>query len=96
MNRPDRTHLDGNSLAGPLSTIFRFDPTVAVGRCSDCGDVQPLAASMVYSSDMGHVVRCAKCDNVLMTYVEVPTGTFLSTRGLVWLRIIADDDAQVS
>lgn len=95
MNQLDGNHLDGNSLAGPLSTVFRFDPTVAVGLCANCGDTRPLAASMVYSSDMGHVVRCAMCDSVLMTHVEIPTGTFLSTSGLTWLRIVADDGLEV-
>lgn len=88
--------LDGNSLAGPLSTIFRFDPTVAVGLCNNCGDVRPLAASIVYSSDMGHVVRCAVCENVLMTHVQTPTGTFLSTRGLTWLCIDSDFEHRYS
>lgn len=95
MNQLDGHHLDGNSLAGPLSTIFRFNPIVAVGRCATCGDARPLAASMVYSPDMGHVVRCAVCDNVLMTRVEIPTDAHLSTRGLTWLRIVADDELEV-
>lgn len=85
-------HLDGNSLAGPLSDIFRFDPTVAVGRCEGCGDARPLAASMVYASGMGQVVRCAVCDNVLMTYVQTPTATILSSRGLTWLRVNCEPD----
>lgn len=85
-------HLDGNSLAGPLSDTFRFDPTVAVGLCGVCGDARPLAASIVYSSAMGHVIRCAACDNVLLTLVQTPAGTFLSTRGLSWLRHTSEVD----
>ena len=88
--------LDGNSLAGPLSGTFRFDPTVAVGRCDTCGEARPLAASIVDSSDMGQVVRCAVCDNVLMTYVQTPTGTFLSTRGLTWLHVSSETDPGLS
>jgi hypothetical protein len=88
MNRPlEGNHLDGNSLAGPLSAIFRFDPTVAVGQCENCGDVRPLGASMVYSSDMGHVVRCATCDNVQLIFVQTPGSAVVSTCGLTWLRI---------
>ncbi|WP_195909291.1 DUF6510 family protein [Microlunatus sp. Gsoil 973] len=86
--------LDGNSLAGPLSVIFRFDPTMAVGSCNTCGDVRPIGASIVYSSAMGAVVRCASCDNVLMTYVQTPTGIVLTTRGLTWLRIDADPEQE--
>jgi hypothetical protein len=79
--------LDGNSLAGPLSMIFCLDPTVAVASCNNCGEARPLASSIVYSSTMGHVVRCAVCDNTLMTVVQGPVGTFLNSRGLTWLRI---------
>lgn len=86
------SRLDGNSLAGPLSAAFRFDATMAVGLCDSCGDTRPLAASIVYSSDMGQVVRCAACDNVLMTYVQTPNGTFLTARGLTWLRFSTDAD----
>jgi hypothetical protein len=89
-------HLDGNSLAGPLSDTFRFDPTVAVGLCDTCGDARPLAASIVYSSAMGQVVRCAACDSVLLTHVQTPTGTFLSTRGLTWLRFTSEVDPGMS
>jgi hypothetical protein len=81
--------LDGNSLAGPLSTLFRFDPTVAMERCNGCGDVRSLAASIVYASEMGTVVRCAMCDGVLMVFVQTPNGTYLSTQGLTWLGITA-------
>lgn len=88
--------LDGNSLAGPLSGTFRFDPTVAVGLCGTCGDARPLAASIVYSSAMGHVMRCAACSGVLLTLVQTPAGTFLSTRGLSWLRFTSEVDPETS
>lgn len=85
-------HLDGNALAGPLSGTFRFDPTVAVGLCDTCGDARPLAASPVYGSAMGQIVRCARCDSVLLTHVQTPAGTFLSTQGLTWLRFTSEAD----
>ena len=64
------THLDGNSLAGPLAEFFAFDVTMAVARCEGCGTTAELARAMVYPSGAGTVVRCSTCDRVLMTVVE--------------------------
>ena len=64
------THLDGNSLAGVLSELFRFDPTTASARCAGCGTIDVLARAMVWEGTPGTVVRCASCDHVLATIVE--------------------------
>lgn len=84
--------LDGNAVAGPLSMLFRFDPTVAMGRCNGCGDIRALAASIVYTSDMGTILRCASCDSVLMVLVQTPNGTYLRAEGLTWLGIAPEAD----
>ncbi len=39
-------HVDGNALAGPLSEVFRDDVTMALGRCTSCGDVSVLAEAL--------------------------------------------------
>lgn len=79
-------HTDGNSLAGALASVFRFDPTTAVGCCSGCGDTRTLAASVLYSEAIGDVLRCPGCDTVLLTLVRSPQGVSLSTSGLSWVR----------
>ena len=89
----DSQRLDGNSLAGPMSALFRFDPTMAVGQCASCGDTRPLGGAIVYRSDMGQVVRCPACDAVLMTEVQTATGLLISARGLRWLQISTDAES---
>ncbi|GAA1757750.1 DUF6510 family protein [Agromyces humatus] len=76
------THLDGNSLAGPLSEFFAFDVTVAVAKCEGCGSIAELARAMVYSSDAGSVVRCDSCGQVLMTLVESEDRAWIRFTGM--------------
>ena len=80
-------HLDGNALAGPLSDLFTFDPTTASARCGGCGEVAVLARAMVYGEPDTYVVRCANCDDVLMTIVQAPDRFCIELRGMTWLQI---------
>ena len=81
-------HLDGNVLAGPLAEVFAFDPTTALVRCASCGDVSALACAMVYEDPMGLVVRCRRCDNVLMVVVDRPDRACVATHGMSWLQVM--------
>ncbi|MET0990545.1 MAG: DUF6510 family protein [Glaciihabitans sp.] len=80
-------HVDGNALAGPLSEYFRVDVTTAVGRCAGCGDVAQVARAMVYPDEMGFVVRCSRCDQVLMTLVNGPDRSWLDLSGVSNLQL---------
>jgi ribosomal protein S27E len=81
------SHVDGNSLAGPLSDLFSIDITDAVGRCVGCGDEAVLARAMVYVSGTDLVVRCSNCDDVLLTVVHGPGDLRLTLAGLDALRV---------
>lgn len=76
------THLDGNSLAGPLAEFFTFDVTTAVARCEGCGLIAELARAMVYPSGAGSVVRCSSCGHVLMTLVQSTDRAWLRFAGM--------------
>ena len=76
------THLDGNSLAGPLADFFTFDVTTATARCDGCGEVAELATAMVYTSAAGSVVRCGSCDHVLATLVESGDRAWIGMSGV--------------
>ena len=80
-------HVDGNALAGPQSEYFRVDVTTANGRCAGCGDVAQLARAMVYPDQMGFVVRCSHCDEVLMTLVNRPDRSWLDLSGVSNLQL---------
>ncbi|MET8996429.1 DUF6510 family protein [Amycolatopsis sp. NPDC004169] len=84
-------HLDGNVLAGPLSSVFTAEVTAAVAVCAGCGRSGPLAAARVYGAPMGYVARCPGCDQVLLRYAEAPAGTTLDMRGIATLRLTTVD-----
>jgi hypothetical protein len=78
-------HLDGNVLAGPMSDLFVFEPTMTQGQCQSCADTATLGQAMVYGQPMGFVARCRNCDNVLIVIIERAGQKSLSMRGLRWL-----------
>jgi hypothetical protein len=80
-------HVDGNSLAGPLSELFAVDLTTASARCLGCGDVSELARAIVYPDPTGYVVRCAQCEEVLMVVVQEPDSVCIELRGMAWLKV---------
>jgi hypothetical protein len=82
-------HVDGNVLAGALSEIFNADMTMATGTCSSCGDISPLATSMVYLKPKSFVVRCHVCDAVLMTIIQSSSDTRIALNGMASLTIPA-------
>jgi hypothetical protein len=76
-------HLDGNTLAGALGDVVRFDVTTARCRCTGCGTVAELATAVVYKSDAGSVARCRDCGTVLVTLVEAGDRTFVNFTGTI-------------
>ncbi|KHK96030.1 hypothetical protein LK09_16905 [Microbacterium mangrovi] len=76
-------HLDGNTLAGPLGDLLRFDVTTARVRCTGCGTVAELGTAHLYRSDAGSVARCRDCGHVLVTLVETDDRTFLNFTGTI-------------
>lgn len=80
-------HVDGNALAGPLSSLFTPDVTAATAVCAGCGRAGVLAASAVYGAPMGLIVRCPACGEALLRYAETPDARTLDMRGIAALRI---------
>ncbi|WP_350276427.1 DUF6510 family protein [Kribbella sp. HUAS MG21] len=80
------TYLDGNAAAGPLSELFDFDITMAVGRCVGCGSSMLMARCRMYVGP-GLVLRCASCDHVLIRLVVVGDSSWLDMTGLACLHI---------
>jgi uncharacterized Zn finger protein len=80
-------HIDGNALAGPLSDVFAFDITSAVGRCRSCGASGMIAETVVYAASPGYIARCPHCDAVLATVVESADRIWLNLSGISALEI---------
>jgi Family of unknown function (DUF6510) len=74
--------LDGNAIAGALSVVFGEEMTTATGTCASCGATSRVGEFRVYLRAPGTVVRCSRCDNVVMVLVEVQRVTCVDLRGL--------------
>jgi hypothetical protein len=74
-------HLDGNAAAGVLAEVFTAEATTAVVTCAGCGASGPLGAAIAYVSDIGSVLRCATCAEVLIRAAEIRDRVVLDMRG---------------
>jgi hypothetical protein len=74
-------HLDGNAAAGMLAEVFTAEATSAVVTCAGCGASGPLGGAMAYVSEMGTVLRCATCSEVLIRGAEIRDHVMLDMRG---------------
>ena len=82
----DERRLDGNAVAGTLGEVFALETTMAEAACDRCGTVAHVSEAMAYVTEIGTVVRCASCDNVLIRVTQNPRGYFLDIRGASYLR----------
>jgi hypothetical protein len=74
-------HLDGNAAAGVLAEVFTAEATTAVVTCAGCGASGPMGAAVAYVSDIGTVLRCATCAEVLIRAAEMRGRVVLDMRG---------------
>ena len=79
--------LDGNAAAGVLDEIFSFEITTVEARCTACGAARPVGALAAYVSPMGVVLRCPRCDNVLIRAVHNGERYWLDCQGINWLQV---------
>ena len=82
--------LDGNAAAGLLEEIFPFELTTSVVTCAGCGQRNPVGALIAYKHGMGAIVRCPRCDAVLIRVAKTPVAYWLDMRGALVLQISAD------
>lgn len=81
--------LDGNAAGGMLREVFAHDMTSAQVACASCGHVAMVGASPLYMAHPGPggVLRCARCDQVLMVIVGVRGRWRLGAPGVHWIDI---------
>lgn len=83
------THLDGNALGALWYDLFGREMTDERGCCDNCENVAALATALVFRDAPGDVVRCAKCEAVLLVAVRRPSGLRVSWANLRWLEVPA-------
>ena len=81
------TYLDGNAASGPLAEVFSFDVSEAEGSCSGCAGVLVLSEGHLYAAGPGLVLRCDRCDQVLLRFASEGGRTWLDVRGLTYLEV---------
>jgi hypothetical protein len=86
----DENRLDGNAAGGILGEIFPFEMTSAQAACVNCGAVCRLGQAMVYTHEMGTIMRCAACDNPLIRVARSPDRYWLDLRGVMYLQIATE------
>jgi hypothetical protein len=77
----DSRHLDGNTLAGPLSMLFIPDITMATGRCGNCLHNDMIARQPLYARAPGLVLRCPNCGHPTLRLVSAPDRFWLDLPG---------------
>jgi hypothetical protein len=78
--------LDGNAAAGLLQEIFVLEITTAQIQCEACSFTGAVGSLRVYAAPMGAVLRCTRCDHILMSAVHTPHGRWLEMKGARCLR----------
>lgn len=79
--------LDGNAAAGVLGEVFAFEVTMAWGRCAVCGATERVGGLPTYTQAPGLVVRCRRCNNVLIRLVQGSGRYWLDLRGMRHLEV---------
>jgi Zn finger protein HypA/HybF involved in hydrogenase expression len=83
----DERRLDGNAAGGILGELFAFEVTTAEVSCARCGSSYQVGALMVYTHEMGTIVRCPSCDNALIRVARGPGRYWLDLRGAEYLQV---------
>ena len=78
--------LDGNAAASLLQEIFVPEITLAQIRCVACGFASSLGSLRLYAAQMGAVLRCTRCDGILIRAVHTRHGRWLEMSGARHLR----------
>ena len=85
----EEMRLDGNAAAGVLRELFVHDMTLAMATCRGCGTKEPVGELLEYGQAMGAVLRCPKCEAVLLRVVHAPDAIRLDASGMSLLAIPA-------
>ena len=83
--------LDGNAVGGLLREVFAFEATTARTTCAGCSKVAPMAELRLYAVELGAVLRCPSCDEVVLRITRTPRGVWLDLRGAAIVMVSAGE-----
>jgi hypothetical protein len=79
--------LDANATAGILYEIFGVEMTASPTECAHCGNEGEIGELLAFTQGPGIVLRCVKCENVVLRIVQTADAVYLDARGAVYLRL---------
>ena len=79
--------LDANATAGLLYEIFGVEMTASPTECANCGNEGEIGELLAFTQGPGIVLRCSRCENVVLRIVQTPQAIYLDARGAVYLRL---------
>ena len=79
--------LDGNAAAGVLQEIFGREMTDSPTRCAACGREGAMGTLHLFNRAPGAVLRCPRCQAVMLRVVETTRAIYLDARGVSCLRL---------
>jgi hypothetical protein len=79
--------LDANAVAGTLEQIFGRDVTASLTTCNQCGNIAALGTLEAFTYAPGVVLRCSRCEQIVLRFSTTPEGVYLDLRGLSCLRL---------
>jgi hypothetical protein len=79
--------LDGNAVAGLFTEIFGVEMTASPMECAGCGTENEMGALLLFTQAPGVVMRCPRCENVVVRVVVTPRSVLFDARGAVYVQI---------
>jgi hypothetical protein len=79
--------VDGNAVAGLLRKAFGIEMTTSTAQCDACGAVSEVGGLLVFRHGPDAVLRCPSCERVVIRVAETPHGTYVDSRGAVYIRV---------
>ena len=79
--------VDGNAVAGLLCEIFAMEATTGEVQCVSCGRRGEIGSLFAFTQAPGVVLRCPRCENIVIRIVQTPGAIYLDARGVTYLRL---------
>lgn len=79
--------LDGNAVAGTLYEVFSMEMTTSLAECAHCGKQGEMGELLAFTHTPGLVLRCPKCESIVLRIVVTPDAFYLDARGAMYLRL---------
>jgi Family of unknown function (DUF6510) len=86
--------LDGNAVGGLLREVFAFDATVARTTCVGCARMVPMGELRLYAIELGAILRCPSCDEVVIRIGRTRRGLWLDLRGAATVAAVSAEPRQ--